>query len=237
MNTVKQVMAELKKKGNEKTHQTYCRHGAPADKLFGVQVGDMKVILKKIKGNQELALELYETGNSDAQYLAGLAADGALMTKQQLESWAKTACWGMISQWTVPFVAAESKHASSLAAKWIKSKKESIAVSGWGTLSSMVAVVPDESLDLDELKAYMDKVLKEVHSASNEVKGMMNAYIIAVGTYVKPLLKQAKATAKKMGKVEVDHGDTSCKTPDALSYIEKVEQKGRVGKKRKSTKC
>jgi hypothetical protein len=65
----------------------------------------------------------------------------------------------------------------------------------------------------------------------------MNAFVIAVGTYVKPLLKQAKAAAKKIGAVSVDMGDTACKVPLASAYIERVEAVGRVGKKRKTIKC
>ena len=65
----------------------------------------------------------------------------------------------------------------------------------------------------------------------------MNGFVISVGTYVKPLLKDAKATAKKIGKVEVDMGDTSCKVPLATDYIAKVEKAKKTGKKRKTVKC
>ena len=35
--------------------------------MFCGKVSDLKVIAKTIKGNQDLACELYETGNYDAQ--------------------------------------------------------------------------------------------------------------------------------------------------------------------------
>jgi len=54
---------------------------------------------------------------------------------------------------------------------------------------------------------------------------------------VKPLLKDAKKAAKTIGSVDVDMGDTSCKVPVALQYIEKIEKMGRVGKKRAIMKC
>ncbi len=76
MPTVTSVMADLKKKGSEKTRITYARHGMAAKAMFGVSVADLKVIAKAIKGQQALACELYETGNLDAMYLAGLVADG-----------------------------------------------------------------------------------------------------------------------------------------------------------------
>lgn len=236
MNTVKQVMAELKKKGDAQTRKTYARHGV-TENVFGVKVADLKVIGKKIKGNQELACELYETGNYDAMYFAGLVADGSQMTKKQLESWAKNATWGMIAEYTVAWVAAESPHARDLALKWMKSKNESIATSGWCTYSSMIATTADEELDLAEIKELLNRVVKEIDTAANRVRYTMNGFVIAVGSYVTPLMKQAKAAAKKIGKVSVNMGDTACKVPLAFEYIEKVEKAGRAGKKRTATKC
>lgn len=151
METVTKVMAELKKNGNAERIKAFAPHGAPK-KMFGVSVADMKVIAKKIKGEQDLACELYETGNSDAMYLAGMVADGALMTKKQLDSWAKNANWRMISEYTVPGVATESKHAHDLAVKWIKSKKESVASTGWNTYVGIVTVTPDEEPDCPQSK-------------------------------------------------------------------------------------
>lgn len=236
MNTVADVMAELEKKGSDKTRKTYARHGITGD-VYGVSVADLKVVAKKIKGNQSLACDLYDTGNYDAMYLAGLVADGSQMTKKQLEGWAKNAVNGTISEYTVPWVATESRHARDLAMKWIDSKRESIASSGWCTWAGIVATTPDEELDLKEIKALLDRVVKEIDAAPNRVKYTMNGFVIAVGSYVKPLLKDAKAAAKKLGKVSVDMGDTACKVPPATEYIEKVEKAGRVGKKRKTIKC
>ena len=236
MNTISQVMTELKKKGNEQTRKVYRRHGAPED-MFGVKVADLKVIAKKIKGNQELACELYETGNSDAMYLAGLVADGAQMTKKQLESWAKEASWYMLAEYTVPWVASENSHGRALALKWMKSKKESIASSGWATYASLLSTLPDEELELDEIKTLLSRVVDEIDTSPNRVRYAMNGFVISVGSYVKPLLKAAQAAAKKIGKVSVDMGETSCKVPLATEYIEKVRSMGRVGQKRKTVKC
>ena len=219
MKTVKQVMAALKKKGDAQIRKTYARHGAP-DNMFGVKVADMKVIAKQIKGNQDLAYELFDTGNCDARYLAGLVADGSLMTRSRLNQWARDADWTMVSDWTVAWVASENVAGTAVALKWMKAKKESIASSGWATYSSIVSTIA-----------------RDVHSQPDRVRVGMNRFVIAVGTFVAPLTKQAKTTAKKIGKVTADMGDTSCKIPDALAYIEKNEKMGRIGQKRKAAKC
>jgi len=61
--------------------------------------------------------------------------------------------------------------------------------------------------------------------------------VIAVGAYVKPLLKEAKAVARQLGAVKVDVGETACKVPLATEYIEKIEKSGRIGKRRKTLRC
>jgi 3-methyladenine DNA glycosylase AlkD len=236
MKTVDQLMKELQKKGDAQTRKTLARHGAPAG-TFGVKIGDLKTIAKTIRGNQTLAIELYETGNADAMYLAGIIADGSQMSKQQLESWAKNATWHMLSEYTVPGVACESPHARDLAIKWIRSKKESIASSGWCTYAGIVATKPDDELDFAEIEDLLNEIVQQIHGAPNQVRSTMNGFVIAVGSYVKPLLKQAKQAAKTIGVVSVDMGDTACKVPLASAYIEKMEAAGRIGKKRKTIKC
>ncbi len=236
MDTVDQVLKELEKLGTEQTRKTYARHGAPSN-TFGVKIADLKMIAKRIKGNQSLACELYESGQVDAMYLAGMVADGLQMSKQQLDSWAKIAAWHMQSEYTVPGVAVESPHARGLAIKWIKSKQESIASCGWCTYAGIVATKRDEELDLTEIEGLLKHIVTHIHTAPNQVRYTMNAFVIAVGAYIKPLLKLAKEAAKKIGTVSVDMGDTACKVPLALAYIKKVEAAGKVGKKRKTIKC
>lgn len=85
MSTVTQVMKKLKSKGNPQRRELFKRHGA-RDRLYGVSVADMKVIARTIKGEHDLACGLYETGNYDAMYLAGMVADGKQMTNKQESS-------------------------------------------------------------------------------------------------------------------------------------------------------
>ncbi len=236
METVSQVMTELESKGSEQTRKTLARHGAP-ENMFGVKVADLKVIAKKIKGNQQLALDLFETENGDAQFLAGMVADGTEMTKKQHEGWARKADWSMICEYSVPWVASENKHGRALALKWMDPKKETVASTGWNTYAALVATQPDDELDLKEIRELLKRVEKQIDDAPNRVRYRMNGFVISVGSYITPLLKAAKATAKKIGKVSVNMGDTACKVPLAPDYIEKVESAGRTGKKRKTIRC
>jgi 3-methyladenine DNA glycosylase AlkD len=238
MPTITSIMAELKKKGSEKTCQMYARHGMATKNMFGVSMADLKVIAKTIKKQQTLALELYETGNSDAMYLAGLVADGSRMTKKQLIAWAEGAAnLQMISEYTVPWVTVENPEGRDLAMQWIKSKKEHFATSGWCTYSGFLAIKPDAELNLLEIESLLATIVKEINGTQNRVRYTMNNFVIAVGTYVKPLVKQAKASARQMGTVSVDLGDTACSIRPAIPQIEKIESSGRIGQKRKTIRC
>lgn len=228
-----EIMQLLEQYGNETTKRIYMNHGAK-EPLFGVKVADLKTIVKKVKTNHELSLQLYDTGNSDAMYLAGLIADEKQITKAQLQEWSKKAYWYMLSEYTVAGVAAESRFGFELAREWIKSDKENIASAGWATCSGLLAIKQNEELDLNEIKHLLDYIKTNIHHAQNRVRYTMNNFVISVGTYVPSLTKKSVEIAQSIGKVSVDMGGTACKVPYAPEYFEKVKARGSVGKKRKA---
>jgi 3-methyladenine DNA glycosylase AlkD len=234
--TAADIVAELKQLGSESIKKVLLKHGIP-EPLLGVKVEELKKIQKRIKKDYQLALDLYDTGIYDAMYLAGLIADDHQMSKKDLQHWADAATSHALCGSTVSWVAAESLHGWELSRKWIDSKKETVAVVGWGTLCSLVAIKDDAELDLPELKRLLQRVQKTLAKEPNRVRSAMNAFVIAVGQYVEPLSDFALETAQNIGKVTVDVGDTACKVPYAPEYIEKARKKGSVGKKRKTAKC
>lgn len=234
--TAAEIVQELESLGSDNIKKILLKHGIK-EPLLGVKVEELKKIQKRIKKDYQLALDLYDTGIYDAMYLAGLIADDRVMTKKDLQRWADNATCEALCASTVSWVAAESLHGWDLALKWIDSKKETVAVTGWGTLSSLVAIKEDAELDLAELKRLLQRVEKTLPNERNRVRYAMNGFVIAVGTYVRPLTDLALQTAEKIGKVSVDVGDTSCKVPFAPEYIQKAQKKSAVGKKRKTAKC
>lgn len=229
-----EVLKELASYGDERTKNTLLKHGAK-EPFFGVKVSDLKKILKKTKKNHELSLELYETGNSDAMYLAGLMADEKQISKNELNHWVDGAYWYYLSEYAVPWVAAETNYGFELGLEWIRSHEETKASAGWSTLSNYASI--NESLDIETYGSLLNEVLENIDTAPNRVKYTMNGFVIAIGTYVPELNEKAKEIAKKIGKVNVYVGETSCKVPLAIDYIKKVEAKNSIGKKRKKARC
>jgi 3-methyladenine DNA glycosylase AlkD len=234
--TAKEILAELKPLGSDSYKKVMSNHGVK-EPFFGVKISDLQKIQKRIKKDYQLALDLYDTGNYDAMYLAGLIADDARMTKKDLQRWLANAIHEPLASSTVPWVAAGSPHGWGLALEWIDSKKALVAEAGWATLRSIVSVKEDSKLDLAELERLLERVRKNIHQAPNDVRSSMNSFVIAVGSYVKPLTETSIQTAAKIGPVSIDMGNTSCQVPFAPDAIGKVQKRGAIGKKRKSAKC
>lgn len=234
--TLTEIMLQLQQWGSESTKNILVKHGA-REPFFGVKIEDLKKIQKKIKSDYQLSLELFNTGNSDAMYLAGLIADPAKMTRTDLTYWVERAYWYMISEFTVAWVASESPLGTELALEWIESDKENIAASGWSTLASIIALKSDEEIDISLYKMLLERVSKTIHTEKNRVRYVMNAFVISVGGYSLQLADEAKKTATTIGLVKVHMGGTACKVPLATDYITKMHNRGTLGKKRKTAIC
>ncbi len=234
--TAKEILEQLRPLGNDSYKKVLLNHGIK-EPFFGVKIEELKKIQKRIKKDYQLALDLYDTGNYDAMYLAGLIADDEKMTKKDLTKWVEKAYCSTLSEYAVPWVASEGSHGLELARVWIDSKKENVAAAGWSTFSSLVAITDDDDLDIAELKRLLQRVEKTIHEQPNRVPYAMNGFVIAVGSYVKALTDLAVQTAKKIGQVSVDMNGTACKVPNAVEQIQKVRDRGSIGKKRKMARC
>ena len=211
-----EVMRDLEKAGTEQARKTYRRHGAK-DPMFGVSFATLKTMVKRIGVDQELALELWDTGNHDARILAAKIADPAQMTPKDLDRWASDVTMAMCGGY-VAMLAAEGPHGASRAAAWLAPGSPRRGA-GWvlaGHLASLDETTPDAPF-----LARLAEIEKTIHSAPNAERDAMNTAVIQIGCRNAALRKAATAAAKRIGKVDIDHGDTECKTRDAVEYIEK----------------
>ncbi len=234
--TAQEILDEIRLLGSDSYKRVIFKHGVK-EPCFGVKISELQKIVKRIKKDYQLALDLYDTGVYDAMYLAGLIADDAKMTKKDLQRWVSQANCSAVCGSPVAWVASGSKHGYELAVEWIDSKKPLVAVAGWATLGSLVSIKDDAELDLAAFQRLLQRVQKEIHQAPDLVRYQMNSFVIAVGCYVKALTDTAIQVAEKIGPVTADLGDNSCQVPFAPDYIRKVQQRDAIGKKRKTAKC
>lgn len=234
--TAKEILDQIKPLGSDSYKRVIFNHGV-TEPCFGVKISELQKIVKRIKKDYQLALDLYETGIYDARYLAGLIADDARMTKKDLQHWVAEANCSPLGATTVAWVAAGSRHGWELGREWIDSKTPYTVVAGWATLASLVSIKDDQQLDLPELERLLKRVEKTIHQSPDVVCRQMNGFLIAVASFVQPLTGVAIQIGEKIGPVKVDVGNTACEIPFAPDYVRKVQKRGAIGKKRKSAKC
>jgi hypothetical protein len=216
--TLAEVMSALEKAGSAQTRKTYARHGA-SDPMFGVSFATLGTLVKRIGVDHDLALRLWDTGNFDARNLAFKIVDPAKMTAADLDRWARETIVRMCAGY-VSMIAAEGPRGLETAARWLASPDEHLRCAGWGLVGQLAA--RDEATPDAWFAERLDQITRTIAKAPNWERYAMNGAVISIGGRSAPLKKAALAAAKRIGKVEVDHGDTSCKTPDAAPYIEKM---------------
>lgn len=216
--TLAETMAALEKVGSAQTRKTYARHGAP-EPMFGVSFATLKMLYKRIGIDHELALALWETGNFDARNLAVKVVDPAKMSPADLDRWAKSPMAPMCGGY-VAATAAEGPHGRGRAEAWLASGDGSLRAAGWQLVGALA--MRDEATADGWFGARLAGIEKTIRTAPNVERGAMNHAVIAIGCRNAPLRKAATAAAKRIGKVEVDHGDTACKTPEAVLSIDKA---------------
>ena len=138
------VMAELEALGTEQTRKTYRNHGA-REPSFGVTLRDMKPLAKKIKKDHALAMELYATGNYDAQTLAGIVAEPDKMTASDFERWMETANCRATTDYVVAVTLAETDFAEELADRWIDSGDENYQSAEWNCYCRLLSSRPGKT--------------------------------------------------------------------------------------------
>jgi 3-methyladenine DNA glycosylase AlkD len=219
------VFEELRALGSEQYSKIYRNHGVQGD-MFGVSYANMKLLVKKIKTNHPLALDLWATGNHDARVLATMIADPKQATDAMLDTWA-----GDLDSYVIAdaFSSYASKTALARAKieQWTQSDVEWLGQAGWSLLAQLAR--DDSTLPDSYFEPYLERITRDLHSSPNRVRHSMNNAVIAIGIRNAALEAKATATAQQIGKVVVDHGKTDCKTPDAIAYMEKT--KARKAKK------
>ncbi|MCY9002920.1 DNA alkylation repair protein [Peribacillus frigoritolerans] len=233
---VEMVMQELEALGKERTKKMYISNGAH-EPLFGVATGAMKPIVRKIKINQDLAEELYSTGNYDAMYFAGIIADPKAMTESDYDRWMDAAYFYMLSDYVVAVTLSESDIAQEVSDKWIASGEELRMSAGWSCYCWLLGNRKDVEFSESKISDMLDLVKHTIHESPERTKSAMNNFLSTVGISYLPLHEKAVETAKAIGIVEVKQDKKKSSFLNAYDSIQKEIGRGRLGFKRKHVRC
>ncbi|MBX3393850.1 MAG: DNA alkylation repair protein [Phycisphaerae bacterium] len=190
----KDVLAQLKSLGDAARRKHNIKAGAPENQ-FGVKLGDIRTIAKKIKTDQALALELWSTGNVDAQLLATLIIKVTSLSAEQLDTLTRSATCTQVADWLNAYVVAQHPEKDALREKWMKDKDRWAARAGWNLTANGVNKA---ATDFDPA-ALLDRIEKEMPNALPEVQWTMNNTLAAIGIKHAAHRKRAIAIGEKIG--------------------------------------
>jgi 3-methyladenine DNA glycosylase AlkD len=220
----REVMAALKQMGTAQNVKVYKRHGA-GDKLFGVSFANLNKLNKQIGVDHALAQQLWRTGNTDARTLALMIADPDAFTAREADAWLQEIQYSLLADMFGGLIA-RSRLADGKRKKWTRSRQEYVRVCGYALLSATLKDAADELPD-DVCRVHLETIEQQIHDSPNMARHAMNMALISIGIYKPQLRGDVIAAARRIGKVHVDHGQTSCQTPDAESYIQKAAARER----------
>ncbi len=212
------ALRELKRRGTAQNRKVYRRHGV-GENMYGVSFADLRLLAKQIKVDQDLAVELWGTGNHDARVLAALIADPDQFNANTLDAWSKDLNNYVITDQFAGLVA-RTRYWQKKAEKWHTARGEWIGRAGWELIGQLALHQPD--LPDNYFEAYLTKIETSIHQQKNRVREAMNNVLIAIGIRNAALQEKALSVAQAIGPVEVDQGETNCKTPNAAEYIRRT---------------
>jgi len=222
------AMKALETAGSEKTRATYARHGVTGPQ-FGVSYAALGRLAKDAGADTELARALWSTGNHDARVLSTMVADPDTLGAADLESWSKELACKVLAD-AFGKLAARTPGAKESLLAFTKSPDEWIGRAGWVGVAAM-ASVPGAFPEV-ELSGFISALEKGIHRAKNHVKDARLCLLISIGSLSDELEAKALAVARRIGPIDVDHGDTACETPDPLTHIPKARAHRRAAQKK-----
>lgn len=215
--TAEEVLRELQSLGDEKMRAIHTKSGA-TQAQFGVKMGDIRKVAKKIKSDHDLGLELWKTEIIDAQLLALLIIKPRVLTVSQLDEMAGLVRFGWVADWFASYVIKDHPKRDELRRLWMPSQDPWKSRLGWGLMAGKVAREADQ-LDLDRI---LDDLEKKMPKAEAPVQWTMNNTLAAIGINHTKYRKRALEIGEKLGIYRDYPVSKGCTSPFAPIWINEM---------------
>lgn len=186
--TVKSVLAELKKHGSQYNREGMARFGINVQKAFGVNAPAMRSIAKSIGKNHQLAIKLWDSGYHEARHVATMIADPKLVTKSLLDTWAKDFNSWDIVDGACSNLLRKTEFAYELIPKWAKRNEEFIRRTAFSLIAYLA--VHDKKRNDVEFLQFFPLIKKYSTDERNFVRKAVNWSLRQIGKR-SPFLKEA----------------------------------------------
>ena len=215
--TLEEALAQLERHGDPKVRQLNARNGAPEDQ-FGVKMGDIRKIAKSIKTDHDLGLQIWQTGNVDAQLLAVLVLRPQQLSDDELEQMVASATYRQLADWLNSYVVKQHPYKETLRQRWMHSDHPWLARAGWSLTTERVNKEPD-GLDL---KALLDRIEREMAGAPEPAQWTMNFCLAAIGIEFAEHRQRALDIGEQLGVYRDYPCSKGCTSPFAPIWINEI---------------
>jgi 3-methyladenine DNA glycosylase AlkD len=171
--TVAELMAELAELEDPRAREVNERHGDD----HGVNLSKLRAIAKRLKTQQDLARDLWATGDTAARLLALLVCRPKAFGRDELDAMLRGSRAAKVQDWLVNYVVKKGPHAEDLRVAWLADPDPGVAAAGWALTSERVAKAP-EGLDLPGL---LDVIEAEMKDAPDRLQWAMNTCLAQIG--------------------------------------------------------
>jgi 3-methyladenine DNA glycosylase AlkD len=220
--TLKETLEQLKAFGNEKVRARNRKNGA-GDNQFGVQLGNIRQLAKKIKINHELAIALWETENIDARLLATLLIKPNNLSRTEMDRKVRSTNFVQVADWLNQYVVKNHPDKEALREEWMAADDPWAARAGWSLTSERIAKRP-EGLDLPAL---LERIETEMAVAAPEVQWTINFCLAGIGINFPVYRERATAIGETLGIYRDYPVSKGCTSPFAPIWInEMVSRQG-----------
>ncbi|HYD00797.1 MAG TPA: DNA alkylation repair protein [Phycisphaerales bacterium] len=220
--TPKEVLKELKALGDDKRRAHNTRHGA-GDNQFGVAMGDIRTLAKKIKADRTLCLALWKTGNIDAQLLAALMLKPKDLSADELDELVRSITFVHVADWVNAYIVKHHPAKEALRQRWMADRNPMAARAGWSLTADHFA---KGTGDLDAA-TFLGRIESEMGGAHPHAQWTMNNALAQIGINFPKHRKRAVAIGEKLGVYRDYPVSKGCTSPFAPIWItEMVKRKG-----------
>jgi 3-methyladenine DNA glycosylase AlkD len=209
--TVAEVMAELAALEDPKARAANERHGDD----HGVNLGKLRAVAKRLKTSQDLARELWATGDTAARLLALLICRPKAFDRDELDAMLRDARGPKVHDWLVAYVVKRHPHAEALRLAWIADADPVVASAGWALTTDRVAKQP-AGLDLPGL---LDVIEAEMRDAHERLQWAMNHCLAQIGIEHPAHRARAIDIGERLGVLKDYPTPPNCTSPFAPTWI------------------
>ncbi len=194
--------------------------GAGKLKSFGIGLTQLRKLAKEVGRDHDLALELWDSEVYDARVVGTLVDEPKKITREQAESQVEDARIGMLAHvlCSCDATLAKAPFAQELAVEWMDSGDHHRRRCGYMLLYEL-GKKKSKALDDAFFEPYLDRIRESIHGEENWVRDAMNASMLSIGKRNANLHAKTLATARAIGRVEVDYGDNSCEPLDLVKHL------------------